>query len=235
MPEPSHRPPPAQEKERGAALALLPIAATVAFYALPEPLQEQKPVQFAPQISAYLACALWAVRNVGVISRLGLERRKLLQGLRLGLLVGLALGSVNSLVILQSLPALGFDIIFLKQTPHAMLPVFVMVPWFICLIAFFVEFNFRGFLLGRLLTMGETLPGTMPLRFISFLAVGLSALVFAFDPFMTNTFRHLHWIAVWDGAAWGACWIATRNLYLTITAHAVEVIVMYSAVRSALM
>jgi hypothetical protein len=59
--------------------------------------------------------------------------------------------------------------------------------------------------------------------------------VFSFDPFMTQTFRDLHWIAVWDGAVWGACWIATRNLYVPIVAHAVEVIVMYSAVRAALM
>jgi hypothetical protein len=61
-----------------------------------------------------------------------------------------------------------------------------------------------------------------------------SALVFAFDPFMVATFRHLHWIALWDGLAWGLLWLFTRNLYATIVAHAVEVILVYSAVRRAL-
>ena len=31
---------------------------------------------------------------------------------------------------------------------------------------------------------------------------------------------------------WGIIWLRTRNLYITIVAHAVEVIVMYSAVRA---
>ena len=73
------------------------------------------------------------------------------------------------------------------------------------------------------------------LRRFAPLALITSALVFAFDPFMVNTFRHLHWIAVWDGLLWGALWLLTRNLYATIVAHAVEVIVVYIAVRWALM
>ena len=48
------------------------------------------------------------------------------------------------------------------------------------------------------------------------------------------TFRHLHWIAVWDGLVWGAVRLKTGNLYIPIVAHAVEVMVMYSAVRAAL-
>ena len=44
-----------QAKEWGAALALLPIAATLGFYALPVSLQEQTLVLSAPQIVAYLA------------------------------------------------------------------------------------------------------------------------------------------------------------------------------------
>jgi thiamine transporter ThiT len=66
------------------------------------------------------------------------------------------------------------------------------------------------------------------------LALIASALIFAFDPFMVNTFQHLHWIAVWDGLIWGIIWLRTRNLYITIVAHAVEVIVMYSSVKFAL-
>jgi hypothetical protein len=52
---------------------------------------------------------------------------------------------------------------------------------------------------------------------------------------MVNTFQHLHWIALWDGLIWGIIWLRTHNLYITIVAHAVEVIAMYSAVRFALM
>jgi hypothetical protein len=54
---------PTQAKEWGAALALLPIAATLGFYGLPASLQEQTLVLFAPQIVAYLAFGLWAARN----------------------------------------------------------------------------------------------------------------------------------------------------------------------------
>jgi membrane protease YdiL (CAAX protease family) len=234
-PEPSHYPAAAQEEERGSALALLPIAATVDYYALPGWLQEQTLLQFAPQIIAYLACALWAAHNPGLVFRFGLEKQKIGNGVRWGLLIGLALGCVNSLVILQLFPYWGYDISFLTHTPHAQLPVFLMVPWFICGIALFVELNFRGFLLGRLLEMEKVLFGTSRPILLSASAVVISALVFAFDPFMTHTFRQLHWIAVWDGAVWGAFWVSTRNLYGPFVAHAVEVIVMYSAVRSALM
>lgn len=225
----------AQAAERGAALALLPIAATLDYYILPASLQEQVLVQFAPQIIAYLACALWAAHNPGFISRFGLENRKLYIGLRWGLLTGLALGCLNSLIILELLPFLGYDVTFLKRTPHAQLPVFVMVPWVICAVALFVEFNFRGFLLGRLLAMGKAAVGIGRPQAASVLAIGISALTFSFDPFMTQTFRDLHWIALWDGIIWGAFWVTMRNLYIPIVAHAVEVIVMYSVVRSALL
>jgi membrane protease YdiL (CAAX protease family) len=62
-----------------------------------------------------------------------------------------------------------------------------------------------------------------------------SALVFAFDPFMVNTFKQVHWIALLDGLVWAVLWIRTRNLYATIVAHAIEVIIVYSAVRTVLM
>jgi membrane protein CcdC involved in cytochrome C biogenesis len=67
------------------------------------------------------------------------------------------------------------------------------------------------------------------------LALIAGALTFAFDPFMVNTFQHLHWIALWDGLIWGIIYLRTQNLHATIVAHAVEVIVMYSAARYALM
>jgi membrane protease YdiL (CAAX protease family) len=52
---------------------------------------------------------------------------------------------------------------------------------------------------------------------------------------MVNTFQHLHWIALWDGLIWGIIWLKTKNLYATIVAHAIEVMVMYCALRATLM
>lgn len=235
LPESGHPSTATQADERGSALALLPIAATLDYYALPDWLREQTLIQFAPQIIAYLAFALWASHNHSIFIRLGLEPRQFARGVGVGVMTGLLLGGLNSVVILRLVPSLGYDITFLTQTPHAQLPVFVMVPWFIAGIALFVEFNFRGFLLGRLVSLESTLWRRAWLRNLSPAALLTSALVFSFDPFMINTFRDLHWIAVEDGLVWGLVWLRTRNLYATIVAHAVEVILVYSAVRSALM
>lgn len=233
-PEPGLRATPTQAEEWGAALALLPIAATLGFYALPASLQEQTMVLFAPQIVAYLALGFWAAHNRDIVSRLGLEKWKVRDGLRWGLLTGLLLGCLNTFVILSAYPYLGYDISFLKTTPHGRLPLLVMAPWFICGIALFVELNFRGFLLGRLATLESVLwRSGLPQR-LSPLALITCALIFAFDPFMVNTFQQLHWIALWDGLIWGIIYLRTRNLYITLVAHAVEVIVMYSVVRFAL-
>lgn len=233
-PESGPRSTPAQAKERGAAIALLPAAATLSFYALPASLQEQTLVQFVPQILAYLALGLWAMYNRDIVSRLGLENGNIRDGLRWGLLTGLLLGCLNTFVILSTYPHLGYDISFLKTTPHGRLPLLVMAPWFICGIALFVELNFRGFLLGRLAALESGLWRCGLAQRLSPLALITCALIFAFDPFMVNTFQHLHWIALWDGLIWGIIWLCTRNLYITIVAHAVEVIMMYSAVRTAI-
>ncbi|MBI3356712.1 MAG: CPBP family intramembrane metalloprotease [Nitrospirae bacterium] len=221
----------AQAAEWGAALALLPIAATLGYYVLPVSLQEQTLAQFAPQIFAYLAAWLWAAQNQTIAPRLGLHIAGLRAGTCWGLLTGLLLGGLNTFIILAAYPSLGYDITFLKQTPHGQLPVIVMVPWFICVIAFLVELNFRGFLLGRLVSLESPLWKSKLAHRLSPLALMGSALTFAFDPFMVHTFQHLHWIALWDGLIWGAIWLRTQNLYITIIAHAVEVSVMYSAVR----
>jgi membrane protease YdiL (CAAX protease family) len=148
---------------------------------------------------------------------------------------GLLLGCFNSLVILLVLPWLGWDITFLTQTPHARVPVMVMVPWFIAVIAIVVEINFRGFLLGRLAALESGLWAQPALKQLSPAALLTSALVFATDPFMANTFKQVHWIALWDGLIWAVLWIRTRNLFATIVAHAIEVIIVYSAVRTVLM
>lgn len=218
--------------ERGAAFALLPIAATLGYYVFPAAVREQSLIQFVPQVLAYGALALWASHNPSALHRLGLSRTGLKTGLIRGTVTGLVLGIVNTVIILTIVPALGYDIAFLKDTPHGRLPVVLMVPWFICGIALFVEVNFRGFLLGRLAAL-ESRVWNVPMVGCP-LALSISALAFAFDPFMVNTFRHLHWIAVWDGLIWGALWLRSRNLWITIAAHAVEVIIMYLAVRAAL-
>ena len=232
--EPVLRAAPAQAQEWGAALALVPTAATFVFYSLPLSLQEQTLVQFAPQILSYLAFGLWAKLNDAIVTRLGLQGRNLRTGLCWGFLTGLLLGCLNTFVILWAYPHLGYDINFLKTTPHGRLPLLVMVPWFICSIAFFVELNFRGFLLGRLATLESALWRSSSIQRISPLALAIGALIFTFDPFMVNTFQYLHWIALWDGLIWGIIWLRTRNLYITIIAHTVEVMVMYLAVRAVL-
>lgn len=226
--------PQTQAKEWGAALALLPTAATVCFYAFPAPIQEQPLVQFVPQLVAYITLGFWALHNHDFVSRLGLEKRNFLDGLRWGLLTGLPLGCLNTFVILIVYPHLGYDINFLKNTLHGRLPLFVMLPWFICAIALFVEVNFRGFLLGRLAALESRLRNSGFAQRLSPFALIAGSLIFAFDPFMVNTFQYLHWIAVWDGLIWGVIYLRTRNLFITIVAHAVEVIVMYSSVRTAI-
>lgn len=233
-PEPSGCAATVQANERGAALALLPIAATLAFYIFPTSFQEQPVIQFAPQLLAYLALALWASHNPLPLPLLGLQPRGLRSGLWWGLVIGLSLGCLNSVLILSAIPAMGFDITFLKNTPHAHIPLLIMLPWVICGIALFVEVNFRGFLLGRLTFLESHLWQSPLLQRLSPLALIASAVSFSFDPFMVTTFQHLHWIAIWDGLLWGAVRLKTNNLYIPIIAHAVEVMVMYSAVRVAL-
>ena len=219
---------------RGSALALLPIGATVGYYALPESLHSQLYIQFIPQLLAYAALGLWASRTSQVLGQLGLKQEKLWDGVRWGTTTGLVLGSLNTVVILLVYPSLGYDITFLKQTPHGQLPFFVMVPWFTCVIALCVEVNFRGFLLGRLAELEGHWIRENASRRLTPLALLASTFTFAFDPFMVSTFQHLHWIALWDGLIWGIIWLRTRNLWTTIVAHAVEVMILYSAVKIAI-
>jgi membrane protease YdiL (CAAX protease family) len=220
--------------ERHAWLALVSVAATAVFYALPGRLQHVAAIQFVPQALAYLGMALWASQNCGVTERLGLARSGGNRGLRWGLLIGLLLGCLNVTVILWLVPWLGHDISFLRTTPHARVPTAAMLPWLIILIATAIELNFRGFLLGRLLALHAGISPRGQARMGPVVAVGASALVFAFDPFMVMTFKHLHWIAVWDGIVWGLLWLRLRNLYAPIAAHAVEVIVLYSIIKHTL-
>lgn len=220
--------------ERLAWSACLPVLATATFYALPADLQSRLAIQFLPQTVAYAALAWWASRNSDIMARFGLRPAQLGQGFRWGAATGLTLGTANVGIILWMVPWLGYDIAFLRDTPHAQISTPVMLPWFIVLIAVLVEVNFRGFLLGRLLALTEQMVPALPMPLAGALAIGVSALAFSFDPFMVITFQHLHWIAVWDGLVWGLFWVWLRNLYVPIIAHAVEVMVMYSIIRTVL-
>jgi len=97
----------------------------------------------------------------------------------MGLITGLLLGCLNTFVILSVYPHLGYDINFLKITPMAD-SLLSHGPLVHLYHAFFVELNFRGFLLGRLAALesgsGTRLP--TPLAFGSH----RQSLIFAFDP-----------------------------------------------------
>lgn len=229
-------------EEKTSWVICLPLLATGLFYVLPGDVQQSRLLQFVPQASAYLALVLWVRGNADVKARpfdaqgmLGLRVTGLNRSVSWGCATGVLLGVINTCVILFGVPAIGEDITFLRETPHAAMPTWFMVPWGVLGIAAFVELNFRAFLLGRLevifcrslrLPCGENVAGG------SVLAILGSALVFAFDPFMVMTFRHLHWIAVWDGLIWGWLWVRVRSLYAVILAHTIEVIIMYLSIKA---
>jgi membrane protease YdiL (CAAX protease family) len=230
------------QEEKAAGLAFLPVFATIGFYLLPTNWQSQPAVQFVPQLIAYLAFGLWAAHNVDRLPRLGLESNNIRAGLGWGIITGISLGCMNTGIILFVIPTLGGNIDFLLNTPHARIPPWIMVPWFILVIAIAVELNFRGFLLGRLLTIFSGAPNNLNTfqnasiwtQGVVILPLGISALTFSFDPFMVATFRHLHWIAIWDGLIWGWMRIRMNNLYAVIIAHAIEVIILYLTIRATL-
>lgn len=218
-------------------MALLPILATILFYLLPKSFQQYSPVQFVPQFLGYISLVIWMRYNASIPERMGLSLRLIPQGIQWGSITGLLLGVLNTAIILFLVPALSGDIEFLKQTPHAAIPTVVMVPWVILVIAVLVELNFRGFILGRLVSLFQLCDLAYGKRgeIAQVVAITTSALIFAFDPFLVATFKHLHWIAFWDGLVWGLLWVRLRNLYVAIFAHTVEVIVLYVSIRWVLM
>ncbi len=207
--------------ERASWLVLLPVFATPSYYILPATLQQNLWITFSPQLLAYAALIGWILLNPGWRTALRLDARTIGPSLKRGSLVGVAMGAVNLSLILQVIPALGGDITFLRATPHAQAPVWIMFPLGIAGIGVLVELNFRGFQMGRLLTLfGESSMGRIA-------AVVISALVFAHDPFMIRVFQHLHVIAVLDGLVWGILLLRTGSLYATMAAHSVEVWILY--------
>ena len=207
--------------ERVSWLALLPALATLTYYTLPGSLQQNLWITFTPQLLAYCSLTTWVLSNPSWRTSLRLQSDGIKPALKWGLFVGIALGAVNLSLILQIIPALGGDILFLRETPHAQAPVWVMFPLGIAGIGVLVELNFRGFQMGRLLALfSDSHAGRIA-------AVVVSALVFAHDPFMVRVFQHLHVIAVWDGLVWGILLLRTGSLYATMAAHTVEVWILY--------
>ena len=178
-----------------------------------------------PQIAAYLCLAAWLTINDRPLDRLYLRPIRMRQQIFPGAVVGLIMAGINLWVIVKLAPWLGYSYYFLRESPHAQMPFALMVPWGIFLIAFLVELNFRAFLLGRLLTLFGTR------WYAKGLAVLISALIFSWDPFMVMVFRGYHWLAFTDGLIWGVLFLWTRSLYSTITAHTIEVILVYSILR----
>ena len=85
--------------------------------------------------------ALWIASNPAWRAALRLDVAEMRPALKWGALVGVALGAVNLSLILLIIPALGGDILFLRETPHARAPVWVMFPVGIVVIGILVELN----------------------------------------------------------------------------------------------
>jgi membrane protease YdiL (CAAX protease family) len=204
---------------------VVPLGATALYYFLPDAIRRNPWIIFAPQIAAYAMLAIWCFQNRSWRERLWLKPQRLLIAVRWGIAVGLFMGTLNLVLILVFIPHFGGDITFLRETPHAQAPLWLMFPLGITAIAILVELNFRGFQMGRLLALfGSS-------RAAQAAAVTLSAIAFAWDPFMVNVFRSLHWIALVDGLIWGVLLLRTQSLYATMAAHTVEVWILYAGIK----
>ena len=226
-----------QTDERATWVVFVPICLTGFFYLLPAWAQESRFLQFVPQLAGYGALVVWWRFNPDGLPLLGFTRSSLNQGVGWGIGTGCVLGAVNAAVILWVVPSLGGDVLFLADVPHARVPPFIMIPWLTIVIVVVSELNFRGFLLGRLECLcgqWRATPTADGLRLCSIVAALLSTLVFTFDPFIVMTFRHLHWIALWDGLIWAALFLRWRNLWAVVAAHAIEVMILYLSVKAIL-
>ena len=211
--------------ERAGWLVFVPLLATAIYYALPASIQRNIWVTLTPQLVAYAALCIWTLVNTDVAARLHLDLSRLSSHIRWGAVIGLTLAAVNLSVILLVIPGLGGDIAFLRNTPHARAPAWAMFPLGILVIAILVELNFRGFQMGRLTAIFGSSNGGKAA------AVLVSAMIFAWDPFMVRVFGLLHWMAFTDGLVWGTLLLRTRSLYATMAAHAVEVWILYAGLK----
>ena len=205
-----------QADERAAWLALVPVVLTGCFYLLPASARQNPFLQFVPQFAAYGALVVWWKANTDVLPALGLSRDVLTQGVGWGIGTGCLLGVINSIVILRVVPGARW------RRP-------VFGRYASCQDARVRDdplvhgrhrnrrrIEFSGISPGQAVS-ASVADGCRQrvhtgLRLGSIVAMLVSALVFAFDPFMVMTFRHLHWIAVWDGLIWAGLFLRWRNL-----------------------
>lgn len=180
---------------------------------------------FTPLILALFALICWWRWDHGSFSRLYLRKEGLKEALLLGAAAGVGLALFNLFVILKLTVWLGYSYDFLQLTPHAHLPISLMLPFGILAIGFIIEVLFRGWILGRLWALMKNIRGG------TYLSIFLSALIFSFDPFMVVYFKGYHWLALSDGIVWGGLLLKTQNLGSTIAAHTVEVWIVYSILK----
>ncbi len=203
---------------------LLPFSATGFYYLFLFPSSRLRHV-FLPLIFSLIALSIWIKLNPKRSWKLYLRKNSWKGAVSKGIAVGTGLGILNLFVIVKLTPWLGYSNEFLRETPHADFPLWVMFPFGILIISFLVEVLFRGWILGRFLNLFRgTRAGTC-------FAVLLSALYFSFDPFMVIYFKGYHWLALTDGVVWGGLLLKTGNLFSSISAHTVEVWIVYLVLK----
>ncbi len=207
-------------KEPSSWLLLIPLGSILVYYIFFYPSSHLLLV-FTPLILTLFSLIGWWRWDGGGFQHLRLRKEGLKEAVLMGAGAGAVLALFNLFVILKLTVWFGHSYDFLQQTPHAHLPIWLMLPFGILLISFIVELLFRGWILGRLWMLTKNMPGG------AYLSILLSALVFSFDPFMVVYFRGYHWLALSDGLVWGGLLLKTQNLASTIAAHTVEVWIVY--------
>lgn len=203
-------------------LVFIPIIANILYYIFPEK-QTNMILLFLPQLLSYIMMAFWSWINGGKCPMINLHNYKL--PLIYGVLAGLFTGITNLFFILKITGWLGQGYEFLRETPHARISPFLMMPLGIILISAFVEINFRGFIMDRLLSIfGKARAG-------AYAAIILSAIIFSYDPFMLHYFKIFHWLALFDGIIWGYLFYRTGNILNPIISHSICVIIVYTVLK----
>lgn len=203
-------------------LVFIPILANIPYYLFP-PKETNTIFLFFPQILSYVMMILWSCINKKSNIRINPANYK--ASIIYGFAAGLITGATNLFFILKVTGWLGQDYEFLRETPHAKIPFLLMMPFGIIMVSAFVEINFRGFILNRLLVIfGNGKIG-------AYLAIALSSVVFSYDPFMLYYFKLFHWLALFDGLIWGYLYYRTGNILGPITAHSICVMIVYTVLK----
>jgi membrane protease YdiL (CAAX protease family) len=201
-------------------ILLIPFGSAVVYYIFFYPADPLLLV-FTPILLTFASLIYWCRHNGELFKRLRLRSEGIKGAIKIGVGAGVGLAIFNLFVILKLTVWLGYSYDFLRLTPHAHFPFWLMFPFGILMISLMIEVLFRGFILGRLwLLMQDIRGGTI-------LSIFLSALLFSFDPFMMIYFRGYHWLALIDGVVWGGLLLKTENLASSIAAHTVEVWIIY--------